>query len=277
MSPSLWPHRKEVDHTLNLIRRSNLTQQEKAKQFTALHIAGNPVILYNIWDAGSAVAIASVGAKAIASGSHAIANAAGFEDGERIPLELSLENAARIVNSVTLPVTMDIETGYGDTPHDVYESAKRIISTGIVGINIEDQVFGTDKIKDINEQVERIAAVRKAANDTDVNIFINARTDLFKNADPATHDSTMVETALVRAQAFAGAGANGFFVPGLRDITLIKMLTEKSPLPVNIIVLPGMDSNEALAASGVARISYGPGPYLQMIDWLKDQAKQILI
>ena len=253
-----------------------MTQQEKAKQFAELHIAGTPVILYNIWDAGTAIAVASVGAKAIASGSHAIANAAGFEDGELIPLELSLENAARIVNSVTLPVTMDIETGYGDTPQDVYESAKHIIATGVVGVNIEDQVFGSDAIKDIDDQVERISAVRKAATDVDLNIFINARTDLFKNADPANHNSTMVETALVRAQAFADAGANGFFVPGLRDISLIKMLTEKSPLPVNVIVLPGMDSNEVLAEAGVARISYGPGPYLQMIDWLKDQAKLIL-
>ncbi len=253
-----------------------MTQQDKAKLFTELHVAGKPVILYNIWDAGSAQAVASVGAKAVASGSHGVANAFGFEDGESIPLELALDNASRIVDSVEQPVTMDIETGYGDTPDDVYKTATQVIATGVVGVNIEDQIIGTDRLKDISDQAERIAAVRRAATDSGVDIFINARTDLFKNADPATHDSTLVDQALERAQAFANAGANGFFVPGLRDITLIKDLVQKSPLPVNIIVLPGMESNETLADAGVARISYGPGPYLQMIEWLKDQAKPIL-
>ncbi len=253
-----------------------MTQQELAQQFKEFHVSGSPIILYNIWDAGSAQAVASCGAKAIASGSHGVANAFGYEDGEKLPLEDALANAVRIVGSVELPVTMDIETGYGATPEDVYNAASRVIATGVVGVNVEDQKLGTTELRELDEQVERLKAVRRAADDANIPLFINARTDLFKNAEEADHNEAMVEAALTRAQAFADAGADGFFVPGLRNPMLIKKLCDASPLPVNIISLPGMVGNVELAQAGVARISYGPVPYLQMIDWLKEKAGSVL-
>jgi 2-methylisocitrate lyase-like PEP mutase family enzyme len=246
-------------------------QQQKAQAFAALHVKGQPVILYNIWDAGSAQAVASVGAKAIASGSHGVANANGYEDGEEFPLEVAIENAKRIVASTSLPVTMDIETGYGATTEEVRASVAQVITTGVVGVNIEDQIFGQKELRPADEQVDRLKATRAAADEAGLPLWINARTDIFKNTDPAQHADVLAE-ALARAQAYAAAGANSFFVPGLADINLIKQLVEQSPLPVNIIRLAGVPETSELAAVGVARISYGPVPYLEMIEWLKEKA-----
>lgn len=252
-------------------------QQELARAFHALHVKSSPVILFNIWDPGSAQAVASQGAKAIATGSHGVANAFGYEDGEKIPLDLALENAARVVKSTDLPVTMDIETGYGVTADEVEQNALKVIQTGIVGMNLEDQNFTTNELRATDEQVDRIAAIRRAAVTSGVDIFINARTDLFKNTDVSTHNDDLVDQALERAQAYADAGASGFFVPLLQDINLISRLCKESPLPVNIIMLPGMVSSAELATAGVSRISYGPFPYLDMIEWLKKQASAALV
>lgn len=252
-------------------------QNELAITFKNLHQQGNPVILFNAWDAGSAQAVASQGAQAIALGSHGVANAQGFEDGEQIPLELVAANAKRVVESVNLPVTLDFETGYGKTPEEVKQSVMAVLETGIIGVNIEDQVFGSpDTLVSIDEQVERLKAVREAGAEFGVDLFINSRSDLFKNTPPEQHDEILLEKALERADAYAEAGADGFFLPGIVDIELIKKLCERSPIPVNIIAIPGAPSNQALADAGVARISYGPIPYLEMVEWLKDKANTAL-
>jgi 2-methylisocitrate lyase-like PEP mutase family enzyme len=134
-------------------------QVERAETFKALHVQGDPLIIYNVWDAGSAVAVASVGAKAIATGGHGVAEAHGFEDGEQIPLELVLANAARITNSIDVPFSMDIDSGYGQTPDDVRKTVLRVIETGVVGINIEDKLLGLSEIRSTEEQAERIRAI----------------------------------------------------------------------------------------------------------------------
>lgn len=252
-------------------------QNELATTFKNLHRKGDPVILFNAWDAGSAQAVASQGARAIALGSHGVANAQGFEDGEQIPLELVVANAKRVVASVDVPVTLDFETGYGQTPEDVKQSVKAALETGIVGVNIEDQVFGsTDTLVPIDEQAARLKAVRTAGTEFGVDLYINARSDLFKNTPPEQHNEALLEQALERANAYAEAGADGFFLPGIVDIDLIKILCDRSPLPVNIIAIPGAPSNQELADAGVSRISYGPIPYLEMIEWFKDKVSMAL-
>lgn len=154
--------------------------QEKADVFHSLHKKGQPVILFNIWDPGSTMALVEAGAAAIATGSHGVANAFGYEDGEQIPLDTALSNAERVVSAAgELPVTMDVETGYGASPEDVQETIRRVIGCGVVGINIEDTYLDTGQLRPIDEQVKRIAAARAAADKAGVNIFINARTDLF--------------------------------------------------------------------------------------------------
>lgn len=253
------------------------TQSEKAATFKALHVPGNPVILYNIWDPGTAQALITLHPKAVALGSHGVANTFGYEDGEHIPLELAIENARRVVDIAgDLPVQMDIESGYGDTADAVRTSAERIISSGVAGVNLEDSIVNTDQLQPIDEQKKRIAAIRSAADQAGVPLFINARTDLFKNAAPSDHDDALLDQALERARAFKEAGADGFFLPGILDLGLIKRLCDASPLPVNIIAIPGTPSRGELIDAGVARISYGPVPYLQMIEWFKEQAKTAL-
>jgi 2-methylisocitrate lyase-like PEP mutase family enzyme len=251
-------------------------QQDKAQTFVALHVKSSPVILFNIWDAGSAVVVAEQGAKAIALGSHAVAEAYGYEDGENIPLDLVLENARRVVDAVNLPVTLDFEAGYGATADAVKASITRVLETGIIGVNIEDKMPHEDGLYAIDVQVARLQAVRAAATEAGIALAINARTDLFKEADPSEHSDSLLDQALERAQAFKDAGATSFFVPLITDVRLIKRLCDESPLPVNIIWLDGigMPSPHEIAELGASRISYGPGPWLEMKEWLAEKARK---
>ena len=252
-------------------------QSKLARTFTDLHVQGDPIILYNIWDAGTAQLVASLGAKAIATGSHGMANANGYEDGEQMPLETVLENLRSIIRVVPeLPVTVDFETGYGDSPEAVQASVSSLIEAGAIGLNIEDQMLGQKKLRPTQDQADRIRAARKAADEAGVPIFINARTDTFRLTDPSTH-AELFDQAVERAKAYADAGANGFFVPFIRNIDLIKRLCDASPLPVNVLMLPDLNiTTQQLAEAGVARISYGPFPYIEMTEWLKTKAQKAL-
>ena len=247
-------------------------QKEKAELFSGLHKPGDPIILFNIWDAGSAKAAAEAGAKAIATGSWSVAAAQGYADGEKLPLDFAIENIRRIAESVDLPVTLDFEGGYAESPEGLKSNIARVIEAGAVGINFEDQIVGGEGLYPVDKQSARIRAIRDAADETSVPLFINARTDVFLKTLPGAHAQAHIDEALNRAEAYAAAGASGFFAPGLRDAALIGDLCERSPLPVNILVMPETPSNSEMAALGVARISYGPGPYRRMIEWLKSEA-----
>ena len=251
------------------------TQKEKAELFASLHKKGDPVVLYNIWDAGSAKAAADAGAKAIATGSWSIAAANGYADAEEIPLDRVIWNIERIASSVDLPVSIDFEGGYGVSPDKLRENVSRVIDAGAIGINFEDQVVGGEGLYSIEQQSARISAIRNAADEKGIPLFINARTDVFLKNLPADDTHELVGEAIDRAVAYAEAGASGFFAPGLRNAELIKIVCERSPLPVNIFVIPGVPSNQEMADLGVARISYGPGPYRQMIDALRTAASSI--
>jgi len=238
--------------------------------FEALHVPGNPVILYNAWDAGSARAVAEAGASAIASGSASVAAAYGYGDGEGLPLEVALANAARIVAAVDLPVTIDFEGAYAVEPAGVSAHVKRLAETGAIGCNFEDQIVGGDGLHPIAVQAARIRAARDAAGDA---FFINARTDIFLKAKADSHDAAKVDAALERARAYAEAGASGFFAPGLADLDLLARLCGASPLPVNFMAFPGAPGAAEVAAAGVARISHGPFPYKLAMKALKEAAE----
>lgn len=248
-------------------------QITSAQTFTALHVKGSPVVLYNIWDPGSAQAVARAGAKAIATGSWPVAAAFGFADGEKIPLELALDNVRRIAAAVDLPVTMDLEGGYGVEPAAVAATVKRALDAGAIGFNFEDQIVGGSGLYDIPTQAERIAAVKDAVDKSGVPAYINARTDIFLKAKPEAHDSALLDQAIERAAAYEQAGATGFFAPGLGDEGLIERLCKATALPVNIIALAHVPPRQRLAELGVARISHGPVPYRKMVVWLEEQAK----
>jgi 2-methylisocitrate lyase-like PEP mutase family enzyme len=244
-------------------------QLEKIQLFKALHVKGNPLVLCNIWDAGSARAAQEIGSKAIATSSWAVAHSHGYADGEALPLELVLANLKRIVRDVDLPVTIDIESGYGKTPPEVQETASKIIAAGSVGINIEDQIIGGDGLYSYEDQCTRIKAIRELSTP----IFINARTDIFFKQPIETHNDQHLEEALFRAHAYAKAGADGIFVPGLQNERLIKTLCELSPIPVNIM----LKNPKELSKLGVARISYGPTPYIQALESFKAIADQTIM
>ena len=247
-----------------------MTHTEKARAFAALHVPGDPLILFNIWDAGSAKAVAKAGAKAIASGSVSVAGAYGFEDGEDLPLDIALSNAERIVASVDLPVTIDFEGGYAVEPEEVGPNVEGLAHAGAVGCNFEDQVVGGEGMHALELQARRISAIRAAVGP---DFFINARTDHFLQAKPADHDGALADAAIERAHAYAGAGASGFFIPGLTDLALVERIARASRLPVNAMTWPGAPTRRQWADCGIARISYGPGPFRQMQKWLEDAAR----
>jgi 2-methylisocitrate lyase-like PEP mutase family enzyme len=247
-----------------------MSQTEKARAFAALHVPGDPLILFNVWDAGSALAVTRAGAKAIASGSASVAGAYGVEDGEDVPMEVALANAARIVASVDLPVTIDFEGGYAVEPGETARNVARLAETGAIGCNFEDQVVGGAGMHDIDLQARRIAAIRAAVGP---DFFINARTDFFLQAKPEAHDGALADAAIERVKVYADAGASGYFIPGLTDLALVERITKASPIPVNAMTWTGAPSNAGWASAGIARISYGPGPFRQMQQWLEEAAR----
>ena len=245
----------------------------KFDAFAALHVPGDPVILFNAWDAGSAKAVAEAGAKAIATGSASVAGAHGFSDAESLPLELALANAARVVGAVDLPVTIDFEGAYAVAPEAAAANVARLKATGAIGCNFEDQVIGGAGLHPTELQAARIKAIRGAVG---ADFFINARTDIFIQAKPETHDEAMVDAALERARAYADAGASGIFVPVLAELRLLARFCAASPLPVNFMAWPGAPSAAEVAAAGVARISHGPFPWKLAMKALKDAAAEAL-
>lgn len=245
---------------------------DKAQIFARLHTPGDPLILYNAWDAGSAAVIARAGAKAIATGSWSVAAAQGFADGEALPLDLVLANARRIVGAVDLPVSIDFEGGYAVDPGLLTAHFAALADTGAVGCNFEDGMIDGAGIHPLDLSAKRVAATRAAVPG---GFFINARTDLFLQAAVPTHNRALADAAVERGQAYADAGANGFFVPGLIDLMLIERIVKAVPLPVNVMAFPGAPAARAFAETGVARISHGPNPWRSAMKALEDAASAI--
>lgn len=243
----------------------------KARAFAALHVPGRPLVLFNAWDPGSARAVAEAGAAAIATGSASVAFAFGYADGEALPIDLAIDNARRIVGAVPhLPVTIDFEGGYAAAPAELALNVARVREVGAVGINLEDQIVGGEGLYAIDEQCSRIEAIRRAVGP---DFFINARTDLFLKTGAEVHAS-LVGDAVRRANAYAEAGASGFFIPALGNEEGIATVCAKSPIPVNAYASPAAPPLRRMAQLGVARISHGPAPYRLAMAALADAARK---
>jgi len=243
----------------------------KFETFAALHVPGDPVILYNIWDPGSAQAVAAAGAKALATGSHPVGDASGFGDAQQVPLDYVFDNARRIINAVDLPLTVDFESAYSTDPDEGAANVARLKDTGAVGCNFEDQVIGGEGLHPLDLQVRRIAAMRRAVGD---DFYINARTDLFLKTQ--TYDDALVDQAVERGKAFADAGASGFFVPRLSDPKQIERVVREVPLPLNVIAFPEAPDKKVWAEVGVARISHGPFPHRALMAKLTEMAREAI-
>ena len=236
--------------------------------FAALHVAGDPVVLYNIWDVGSALAVVAAGARALATGSHPVADANGWPDGQQVPIDFAFANAKRIVDAVSVPLTVDFEGAYSDDPGQGAANVVRLAATGAIGCNFEDQVIGGDGLHPLDLQVRRIAAIRDAVGDQ---FYINARTDLLLKTQD--HGDSTLDQVIERGKAFADAGASGFFVPRLADPKQIERVVREVPLPLNVIAFPGAPDKATWADAGVARISHGPFPHRALMATLTEMAR----
>jgi len=238
----------DVDHKADL--------KKKAKDLLALHSADNPLILPNVWDAASARIIEDVGFPAIATSSAGVAFSLGYPDGEKIPREEMLTAVARIAHAVKVPVTADVEAGYGPTPADAARTARAVLEAGAVGMNLEDATGDSEQpLVELPLQLEKIRAVREMASRLRIPLVLNARTDMYllQIGDPAERYDETVR----RLSAFREAGADCVFAPGLRDAPTIGRLVADLKCPINILAGPGSPSVPELSKLGVARVSLG--------------------
>lgn len=250
-----------------------MNQIQKCEAFARLHVKSKPCVLFNIWDAGGARAVEKAGASAVATGSWSIAAAHGYADGEMIPLAMVESIARQICNRVSLPVSIDFEGGYAETPEAVAANVQRILKAGAVGINFEDQIVNGNGLYDLSVQAKRISAIREMADQHGIPLFINARTDLFLHT-PADQHQGLINDAKRRSDAYAAAGASGFFIPGLTDADLIAEICDYTGLPVNCMMMDGALPIQSLAKLGVSRISFGPSPYVHIMNALTNHARE---
>lgn len=228
--------------------------KQRAESLLALHQAGNPVVLPTVWDAWSAKLAVDAGFAALTIGSHPLADSIGKEDGEVMSFDDVVTRVAQITAAVDVPISVDIESGYG-------ESASRLIDgllqAGAVGLNIEDTVHKEGKrLRSSDEHAELVGALRKAADESGVHVVVNARTDLFLRQDG--EESDRVDRAIARLKQAAAAGADSLYPVGRHDPETMRRLTSELPLPVNAIALPDQDDPASFGPLGVGRISFGP-------------------
>lgn len=240
--------------------------RERASRLLDLHRAPELLTVVNVWDVISARAVAAVeGTQAIATASHSIAASLGYDDGENIPLDLMLETVGRIVASTDLPVTADLEGGYGDAA----ETVRRAIGLGVVGANIEDQ------LKPVSEAARHVESIMKVAESEGVDFVLNARTDAFvlqRDRDAAAN----LTEARERGRAYLDAGAPLVFVPAVLDETQVSELVDAfGPQKLTMIGIPGVPALKQLEELGVARVSYGPLSQNVALTALQELAEEV--
>ena len=242
---------------------------QKIQQFGDLHVPGDPLILVNIWDAGSAKAVAAAGAKALATGSYGVAGAQGIADGEAFPLDDAIINLEHIVAASDLPISIDMEAGYGADAGEVRRSVQRAFDAGASGINMEDRMPGENRLIAPDVFAERVGAAASTG------IWVNARCDVFRGQSADADGDALVEEVLERAKRYADAGAGSLFVPFLSNAKCIGAICNASPLPVNVLRSSEGPGATELANLGVARISHGHQPWAAAMTWLTSQARKI--
>lgn len=241
-----------------------MTQREKAEELRRLHAAPEPLVLVNAWDAVSARVVADAGAKAIATASWSIAAARGYGDGEQIPLDEMLDAIGIVARAVELPVTADLERGFGDAGATV----ARAIEVGAVGCNLEDSTADGGLVP-VEAHVAAVQAARAAGEAAGVPLVINARTDVFLQGGE-------FDDAVARARAYLAAGADVIFVPGVGDVATLEQLVIKIRGPISVFGSAAGPTLDELARLGIPRVSYGPGPLGSAMAALGRTAKTLL-
>jgi len=242
--------------------------QDRASAFHRLHAPGQLLVLPNAWDAASARLMESLGAAAIATTSSGLCWAHGYADGRSIPLETLVGSVAEIVRVTSLPVSVDVEAGYSPEAKRVAETVLAVIDAGAVGINLEDGSAPPELL------AAKIAAVKQAARKLGVDLFLNARTDVYLKR--LTPPERAVEETIARAGRYAEAGCDGLFVPGLAETGAIRAIADAVRLPVNLMVLPQLPPVAELRACGVRRVSAGAAVCAAALGAARRAAKQLL-
>jgi 2-methylisocitrate lyase-like PEP mutase family enzyme len=236
---------------------SNATLAAKADQFLKLHQGPRILLLANAWDVASARIVEHAGFPAIATSSAAVANSLGYPDGERISREEMLEVVRRIAAKVSVPVSADLEAGYGESAGEIAKTARALIEAGAVGLNLEDSLQEAALIP-VEQHVEKIKRIREEGERVGVHVVINARSDVYLAGigDPARR----VDQTLQRISAYRDAGADSLFVPGVYDAETIGQLAKASPGPLNVLANPASPPIQEMERLGVRRLSFGSWP-----------------
>jgi 2-methylisocitrate lyase-like PEP mutase family enzyme len=248
-------------------------QRDKAEEFRRMHVPGEPVVLINAWDAASARIVELLGFRAVATTSGGVAFLEGFPDGQKVGRDVMFAGIDRICRAVRVPVTADVEAGYGETVQDAAAIARGVIATGAIGLNFEDGSDGPEGLIDMQLQVERIRAIRQVGKDYGVPLVINARCDVFLNDIGA--EETRLGVAIERGRRYHAAGADCIFVPGVTDAPTISTLVRELGAPLNVLTNPSAPPVSEMAALGVARISLGSGPMLRALSAFRDEVLQV--
>lgn len=249
----------------------NQNQCIKAEYFRQLHYQDTILVLPNAWDALSAKMIELAGAKALATTSAGMAACMGYPDGEQMPLKLFFMLIKRIIASVNIPVTVDIESGLGESIKEVCANVSKLIELGVVGINIEDSYC--NELIPINIQASKIMAIKNLALQIQFPLFINARIDHYWLG---ISEQTIFTETIQRIQKYQYAGADGIFIPGLNDLPIIKQLKEHTHLPINILTNLTNSSLDDLKLHGVSRLSSGSSCVRSIANVITNMAQQML-
>jgi len=239
---------------------------ERAATFHALH--DNLLVLPNCWDAASARIIQEAGARALATSSAAVAWSLGTQDGNVLDRDLMIQHLSRICSVASVPVSCDIEGGFGDSAADLAETTRLVIEAGAVGVNLEDAFDHT--LRPVDDAADRVRVVREAADAAGVELYLNARTDGYL-VGTADFDDTVA-----RASAYLDAGASGIFVPGVTDLDVLSRLTAAIDAPVNVLTGPSAPSIPELKAAGVRRVSAGSSLAAAVFGHLERAAHELL-
>jgi 2-methylisocitrate lyase-like PEP mutase family enzyme len=250
------------------------TQQDKAKEFKALHHNGELLILPNIWDALGARMLEELGYRAIATASASVAFTHGYDDGEKIPMSDALARISQISKSVNLPVTADFESAYADNDTQLQKNIEALLQTGAVGLNFEDYDRKTGSLYPVDIQCKRVGVIRTVADRAGIPLFINARTDVYLHGNLYNGEQRLDET-INRGKAYLDAGADCLFAPGMKAKEELSMLVHAVKLPVNIMAIPGIPDFDTLKDIGIARISLGPGFLKIAIGAMRDLAVKL--
>lgn len=251
------------------------TQKEKATAFRKLHHSDRILVLPNAWDVSSALIFEEAGFPAVATTSGGVAASLGYEDGERISRDEMLTVVGRIARSVSVPVSADMEAGYGSAPGGASETARRLIDAGAVGINIEDMTrIEAKPLAEVERQADTIRAIRAVADASGVPLFINARTDASRFSPGSAGEK--LEEVIRRGKAYSQAGADCIFVFGVHDAESISKVVSGLACPVNVIAGQGSPTIAELQKLGVARVTFGSGPARVTLGLLRRVAKELI-